>query len=127
MNLDEPIQEQIAARLSLILEPLSFKGKSLSIQSHQFNSESAASQEMVNITALDVTYLMNSEVLFKIMVAAPDQNFDLQVFAMKNELNKTEVSLRIVDSVSKESTEFRQLNGRVDIAFTVDPEIYLHG
>lgn len=82
---------------------------------------------MINITALDATYLMNSEVLFKMMVAAPDQNFDLQVFAMKNELNKTEVSLRIVDSVRKESTEFRQLNGRVDIAFTVDPEIYLHG
>ena len=100
MHLDEPIQEEIAARLSLILEPVTFKGKSLSIQSHQFNSESAASQEMVNITALDATYLMNSEVLFKMMVAAPVHNFDLQVFAMKNELNKTEVSLRIVDSVS---------------------------
>ena len=82
---------------------------------------------MVNITALDATYLMNSEVLFKMMVAATGHNFDLQVFAMKNELNKTEVSLRIVDSVSKESTEFSQLSGRVDIAFTVDPEIYLHG
>ena len=81
---------------------------------------------MVNLTALDATYLMNSEVLFK-MIAAPDHNFDLQVFAMKNELNKTEVSLRIVDSVSKESTEFSQLNGRVDIAFAVDPEIYFNG
>lgn len=82
---------------------------------------------MVNITALDATYLMNSEVLFKMMVAAPNHNFALQVFAMKNELNKTEVSLRIVDSVSKESTEFSQLSGRVDIAFAVEPAIYLHG
>jgi len=56
---------------------------------------------MVNITALDATYLMNAEALFSMMVAASDQTFNLQVFALMNEMNKTEISLRIVDSVSK--------------------------
>jgi hypothetical protein len=70
---------------------------------------------------------MDSEILFGMMAVESDHNFDLQVFAMRNELNKTEVSLRIVDSVSKQSTELSELSGRVDIAFAVDPEIYKHG
>ena len=99
----------------------------MSIQSHQFIFEPATNRENVNVTALDATYMVDAEALSSVMLLTSGKNFDLQVFGMMNDMNKTVISLRIIDSVSKKVTDFSELSGRVDITFAVDPEIYRHG
>jgi hypothetical protein len=127
INLEKPIEAEILSRLNSILEPIVYEGNSLSIQSHQFIFEPATNRENVNVTALDATYMVDAEALSSVMLLTSGKNFDLQVFGMMNDMNKTVISLRIIDSVSKKVTDFSELSGRVDITFAVDPEIYRHG
>jgi hypothetical protein len=70
---------------------------------------------------------MDSQALYNMILTAPLHFFNFQIYAFKNEVNRTVTGLRILDSVSLEIIELSQLNGRVEVSFAVDPAIYRSG